>query len=76
MSFFDDGLCPLFSLPPPADNPKADMWSGFVAVFSVNLIIAAYVVMAFMEDKDEPTTAGGAGQAAWPGMARSKERID
>lgn len=60
-----------------ADNPKADMWSGFVAVFVVNLIIAAYVVMAFWED-DEPKGAAeaGGGRPARPGVAGSKERTD
>lgn len=57
-----------------ADNPKTDMWSGFVAVFVVNVIIAAYIVMAFMEDKDEQPAGGG--RAPRPGVAGSKERTD
>jgi hypothetical protein len=51
------------------------MWSGFVAVFSVNVIIAVYIVLAFLEDKDEPAV-GTAGQAARPGLAGNKERTD
>ncbi len=63
-----------------ADNPKADMWSGFVAVFSVNVIIAVYVVLAFWEDSDEPQqqrAAGAGGQVEGrPGAAGSKVRTD
>lgn len=53
------------------------MRSGFVAVFVVNLIIAAYVVMAFREEDE---FKGGAdargGRPARPGVAGSKERTD
>lgn len=61
---------------PATDHPKTDMWSGFIAVFVVNLIIAAYVVMAFREEDDPKGTDTRGGRPARPGMAGSKERTD
>lgn len=53
------------------------MWCGFVAVFVVNLIIAAYVVMAFREEDDfKGRDDARGGRPARPGVAGSKERTD
>lgn len=47
--------------------------SGFVAVASVNVIIAAYVVSAFKEDKDVEPAAAVPRVGCW---ARTDKRTD
>ncbi|TFJ81775.1 hypothetical protein NSK_007023 [Nannochloropsis salina CCMP1776] len=57
-----------------ADTERRDMWSGFTAVASVNVIIVLYVVSAFREDREEvcqPAPAVG----VWA-TRHAKERTD
>eukprot|EP00584_Thalassiosira_punctigera_P022985 CAMPEP_0172554174 /NCGR_PEP_ID=MMETSP1067-20121228/53492_1 /TAXON_ID=265564 ORGANISM="Thalassiosira punctigera, Strain Tpunct2005C2" /NCGR_SAMPLE_ID=MMETSP1067 /ASSEMBLY_ACC=CAM_ASM_000444 /LENGTH=109 /DNA_ID=CAMNT_0013342495 /DNA_START=105 /DNA_END=434 /DNA_ORIENTATION=- len=68
----------LYFLFPEKEDPL--MWSGGVAVFFTNVVIAGYVISAFSEEEDvdeqQLRMGGGDGDEAGPRVGAFKQRTD
>jgi hypothetical protein len=56
------------------NNEFPENWSGGMAVLAANIVVAGYVISAFSEEDDEPTTSRG--DSSGPRSGIYKERTD